>query len=1660
MKNLMLRNHLLFLLISFYFIPNIYAQERLGKNFDAILQNLEKSKDDHGRTVQAAVTKDGQIKKRPALDEVMEIIVEFNEEPLIVQHFKKTAKLSASFFSNRHKQFTDDLMRIQNKIQMQNGKSLKTMSTAKMRRMFDKTFFGVSMDAPLQVIQQVSRLSYVKKIHLRKKVEAVLEQSVPLIKADSVWYQYGSQGEGVIVGIIDTGIDYMHPDLGGGIGPTFKVIGGYDFVNNDNNPMDDHRHGTHVAGIVAADGVLKGVAPKAKLMAYKVLSAGGGGYEDDIIAAIERSVDPNEDGDFSDRLDVVNMSLGGPGGPDDAMSTAVDNAVNAGVIFCISAGNSYNYRTIGSPGTAREAITVGATDKSDQIANYSSRGPNTDIASIKPEIVAPGSAIKSTISSGQYQSLNGTSMASPHIAGVCALLKALHPTWTPRQMKSALMTTALDIGKDVMTQGAGRVQPLKAVGTDVFAEPAHLSFGRDPNDNLWTINDTIIIRNSSISTQTFNTTFSGIQAGIQLTAAPAGFTLNQGETKEVIVTLQVDNTVLPYPTNASSCFEGKMIVASSSDTLKLPWAFFKSTVATLVFDEFSWDFALTSQNDFVTWYEANDVKQWEEYEIDVEPGNYDLVASFIFQSGIVIKENLAVAPGAVIHVSKNDLTNTIQVNGINEHGAAMDTPILDYVITFPENSLLTNWIVEVQDNPSPITQFSDRIKVTPAVLDGDANANVFRLIHFPTISNGLTSNITVSNSSSDLFTNYLSNINFSYSNTDLTIFSPFALAARRDDSNHYYAWLIFGGWGFDATKTVKLVSSKYAPKYQWGNRAYTMRQDQAVIYYSTNDWGSRNDTLMTFSEFNAPNEMYYPAGDTIQPGKNPTYVWTVPHNGDPDDPYTYGYNTYMSFYPYGGIDEYKSYERIKSKFDIYDSSGTYFAQGVENGYVAMNLELDRYTLELKDTLFTEKNVAGRAKLKHEFDLRLYDADPPQITSMRLYKEDYHVYMQKPIKDEPLRLKFSLADHLIKEHTYYRVDTTTVEFFTRYYGSQTWQPLPVKALFEDNYYGMHYETDFTSLNNQDSIGFDIMIRAKDMSGNSIEYSVSPAFSVGPYIRPRSEPLQPTTVSVWADTVTTWHDADIILPIRARDFKNLISAQFTLDWSPAIISFDGIDHFGLDGMDSSSFGFSNTSTGQLTFAWLSPDLLPRSLTDSSILFSLKFHVAGTTNQSTDVRFIQNPTTIEFIDHNLNELLYAVQSGFISLVDYQPVTLSGLIRNGTGTALSNASVTIVGNGMLSSDMTDQAGQYIVNVHSYGNYGIFVNRYNESNIRKGLSTLDVLLMRRHILGIKPLESPYRILAGDINQSGQISNLDVALLRSMILGDIHTFPSGVAWTFVPSNFIFTNPAQPFSYDTLLTINNPGNRNDLHFTAVKFGDVNESWKPDTALTKENKAFASEMQLEIRPSIVGQDGSIEYAICTKKFNNIAAYQFTLQFDPAELSLLTPHDRIGNYIGTSRAGEGKISICWDDPQTGGMTLPEGDTLLIMKFTTQKSLPVVSINSSVTQAVAYDGDLQELKIESALAQPLPQTFALRQNYPNPFNPTTTIKYDVPVKSKIILKIFNIMGQEVKTLASGVKEIGRYDAVWDGRNAKGLQVASGIYIYRLSTPEGSISKKMILLK
>lgn len=321
-------------------------------------------------------------------------------------------------------------------------------------------------------------------------VNATTEDNIVQIGADQVWSMtdsYGSQvrGTGIVVAVIDTGIAYTHPDLGAGFGPSYKVIGGYDFHNGDSDPMDDNGHGTHVAGIIAASGNLTGVAPGAKLLAYKALGSDGSGSMSNVILGVERAMDPNNDGNTADHADVISMSLGGSGDVNDPICLAVQSAIDAGVVVVIAAGNSGpGMGTVASPGVAPNAITVGAINETGALASFSSRGvPNS--LTIKPEISAPGVNILSTVpffgtkhsASSGYSSMSGTSMATPHVSGAVALLLQLHPLWTPAQVKSALISGSSDLAEPLWLAGAGGLWVPGATSQRLFAEQPLISCG-------------------------------------------------------------------------------------------------------------------------------------------------------------------------------------------------------------------------------------------------------------------------------------------------------------------------------------------------------------------------------------------------------------------------------------------------------------------------------------------------------------------------------------------------------------------------------------------------------------------------------------------------------------------------------------------------------------------------------------------------------------------------------------------------------------------------------------------------------------------------------------------------------------------------------------------------------------------------------------------------------------------------------------------------------------------------------------------------------------------------------------------------------------------------------------------------------------------------------
>jgi thermitase len=285
------------------------------------------------------------------------------------------------------------------------------------------------------------------------------------IEAPAAW-DITTGSASVTIAIVDTGIDFFHPDLSG------KLVSGYDFVNNDSNPQDDHGHGTHVAGIAAArtnNGTgVAGLSWGAQIMPVKVMDDAGRGTNENIAKGVIYAADHG--------ADIINLSLGGPNASS-VLEDAVEYAHDLDCVVVAAAGN--NNSTVSYPARYPEVIAVAATDSSDQRASFSNYGPEVDVA-------APGVNIRSTYWWGgsEYGRLSGTSQASPHVAGLAALIWSVDPGLNNTQVESIIKQTADDLGaagRDAY-YGFGRInarRALEATAPSLTLSPS-MGFLSDP----------------------------------------------------------------------------------------------------------------------------------------------------------------------------------------------------------------------------------------------------------------------------------------------------------------------------------------------------------------------------------------------------------------------------------------------------------------------------------------------------------------------------------------------------------------------------------------------------------------------------------------------------------------------------------------------------------------------------------------------------------------------------------------------------------------------------------------------------------------------------------------------------------------------------------------------------------------------------------------------------------------------------------------------------------------------------------------------------------------------------------------------------------------------------------------------------------------------------
>jgi subtilisin family serine protease len=1037
-------------------------------------------------------------------DSLVDVIVEFVEPPLLSQP-RGRASLAASVYLSRFGQLEADL-------------GLRsTPAAAGASHQYHKVFFGTALSLTERDVTAAEQLPYVKKIHRTRVFTAHMEQSLSQMHVQQAWNGYGVKGDGILVAIIDSGIDYIHPALGGGLGPGFKVAGGFDFVNGDPDPMDDNGHGTHVAGIVAANGPsIQGVAPLARLLAYKVLNANGKGRETDVLAALERVADPNQDGNPSDRPDIVNMSLGSDAGdPDDAIATAVDNIVRLGITVCVSAGNAGRYspvqgkednyyytamESVGSPGAARLAITVGAVDSLDARPEYSSKGPVAGTFAIKPDVLAPGDMVLSLAPGGGTTVKSGTSMASPMAAGIAALLKSRTKSLSPAAIKATLMNSSRDLGLPIMNQGAGRIDALRALDLTTLVTPASLAFGLDdPSQSIWSVADTVTVTNHADGNQGFTLATTGTGTGVTLTAIPASFTLGAHGTQQVIIHLTVNNAAVPIIAEDIRIRDGMVFLRGTQDTIGIPWAFARTSRLLMDFGapvlsffgagpNFSIIPATVKFGPKVRWLDKSRVQV-----AGVNPDTYDLLVTYAGSRALVIREQVPFQADASLTFTPAEAVHTVQLDGRDTDGAPFPATGMtrrtlvanlpsSYAVyaQFPEGSAVL-----------PVSPTSGRIRFQPVASyfewrDGGRAV----LPQYPAF-NGIAGNRTIA----------------PYSNGYVVQHLAFAVPPGTSRAKLYSDVIgvdVTNGQEFFNTVQVAYDTVDVSGNEVHMDLAIMGSSDPAhyaslafhvnasdlstdVLDYSTRYLTVSHDSVIaSLTSQRSPVVSAFPNNSTMRFGRAPVHILSQSYNNIT--------GTGIQFSPNfrGGLLEDRYHDGRQGSYTIYDGAW----QAIRSGALAIPREPFPMPegwahLRITSDNFQVRGARGSVTLVNSVNLANHVPDPPYITSFAVLGSNMQP-TDSVVMNEAAVVRYSSRPAL--PGTLPVADSTRT--FYRRHGENAWLPLPVAVTsVSSSGVGMVFTSPLDACTAQDSVGIDLRIRVVDAQGHASDMTVSPAFAVG-------------------------------------------------------------------------------------------------------------------------------------------------------------------------------------------------------------------------------------------------------------------------------------------------------------------------------------------------------------------------------------------------------------------------------------------------------------------------------------------------------------------------------------------------------------------------------------
>jgi len=511
--------------------------------------------------------------------------------------------------------------------------------------------------------------------------------------------------------------------------------------------------------------------------------------------------------------------------------------------------------------------------------------------------------------------------------------------------------------------------------------------------------------------------------------------------------------------------------------------------------------------------------------------------------------------------------------------------------------------------------------------------------------------------------------------------------------------------------------------------------------------------------------------------------------------------------------------------------------------------------------------------------------------------------------------------------------------------------------------------------------------------------------------------PDTVGFHVSSVRGLCDRAVEVPVKATQFRYLLTMQGSVAWPAADLKFDEVSGFGPAslGLNESNFGLTKTSSGQLSFSWNDPNGAGLLLPDSTTVFTLRFIPQGTTQRTVAVTVSNTPTPLEVYDGGLVKKSLSLTAGAVQIAC--EFTIIGKVLTPTEHGVKDVVVALSGGVSPASATTDKDGNYSFKVLP-GTYTLTPVKTYEKNKTNGVTTLDAALIQAHILGRIPFNAAYKLIAADVNNSSSVTTADILYLRRLLLAMDTTLPNNRIWAFVDGDQTFTTPAQAFPFRSTKTFTNQSTDVSHLFRGIKIGDVNYDRNPQL----EEGPAADTLRLYYTWTD-GVDGSLVLRLLSKEVKGLMGWQTTLSWDAQKLQLLGVTPMMNNLgTGDRWKEEGKLMLSWNDPRAEGVSTTDGMAWVELTFRKTDRLDRTQLGLTeeklVTEVFNSSYQRMALRMQSAEIRGNVWEGSMRV-YPNPAGQVVHVEWKSARRGEATVRVLDATGRVVY-LHRGMYEAG----------------------------------------